>query len=111
MKPPRTKKDIQAELEKEVEAYLNCGGNIQQVERGESGLDHNKPWINPFQSGESEKPATRTPVPDVVAAIDARKNAKKTKTTPKRRKPEKVWIYDDFGEPVRWVWADQKPEK
>lgn len=107
MKPVRSKKDIQADLEKEVAAYLNCGGDIHQIERGETGLDRNKPWINPFAQGESEKPATRTPVPDVVAAIDARKKPQKPKPA-KRRKPEKVWIYDDFGEPVRWVWADQK---
>jgi hypothetical protein len=105
MKPARTKKDIQADLERQVQAYLSHGGNIDQVERGQSGLNHEKPWINPFKSTESEKSPSRTPVPDVVAAIDARKNAKK-KPPPKRRRPEKVWILDDFGEPVRWVWSD-----
>ncbi|MDX1341682.1 hypothetical protein [Reinekea sp. G2M2-21] len=106
MKPVRTKKDLQADLQAQVEAFLSHGGNIRQVERGQSGLSHEKPWINPFKSGETEKAASRTPLPDVVAAIDARKQSKK-KPTPKRRKPEKIWILDDFGEPVRWVWSDQ----
>lgn len=106
MKRNRTKKDIQAELDAEVAAFLSHGGEISVVERGQSGLPHDKPWINPFKSAENEKSQDRTPVPDVVAAIDARKQSRK-KTTPKpRKKPEKVWIMDDFGEPVRWVWSD-----
>jgi len=105
MKVVRTKKDIQADLEAQIQAYLTHGGNIKEVERGKSGLSHEKPWINPFKTGESEKAPSRTPIPDVVAAIDARKQAKK-KPVHKRRKPEKVWILDDFGEPVRWVWSD-----
>ncbi|TCS40181.1 hypothetical protein [Reinekea marinisedimentorum] len=106
MKPVRSKKDMQSELEAQVQAFVASGGNINQVERGKSGLDHEKPWINPFKSGETEKSPPRTPVPDVIAAIDARKSPKKNK--PKRRsKPTKKWILDDFGEPVRWVWSDE----
>jgi hypothetical protein len=105
MKVVPTKRDIQADLAKQVEAFLNHGGNINQVERGKSGFDHEKPWINPFKSSESEKAPSRTPVTDVVAAIDARKQAKKKPVT-RTRRAEKVWILDDFGEPVRWVWKD-----
>jgi hypothetical protein len=105
MKLLRTKKDIQEELDAEVAAFLSHGGEIDVVERGKSGLPHDKPWINPFKSTENEQSQTRTPVPDVVAAIDARKQSRK-KPVPKRKKPEKVWILDDFGEPVRWVWSD-----
>lgn len=106
MKPIRSKKDIQSELEQQVQAFVANGGNISQIERGQSGFSHEKPWINPFKSGESEKSQSRTPVPDVVAAIDARKGPKKVK--PKRNaKPTKKWILDDFGEPVRWVWSDE----
>lgn len=106
MKSVLSKKDIQADLEEQVRDYLRHGGNINEVERGKSGLNHDKPWINPFKSGDSEKPQSRTPVPDVVAAIDARKQSKK-RPVGKRNRPEKKWILDDFGEPVRWVWADQ----
>lgn len=106
MKPIRTKQDLQSELDEQVRAFIEEGGNINQVERGKSGFSADKPWINPFQKTDSEKPATRTPVPEVVAAIDARKGPKKPKPA-KRSKPEKKWILDDFGEPVRWVWADE----
>lgn len=106
MKPVRTKKDLQADLAQQVESFLTHGGEIDVVERGTSGLPHDKPWINPFKSGDHEQSASRTPVPEVLAAIDSRKH-KRPKPAPKRRQPEKVWIYDDFGEPVRWVWRDR----
>jgi hypothetical protein len=107
MKPVRSKKDIHSELEKQIQAFVASGGNINQIERGQSGFSHEKPWINPFKSGETAKAPSRTPVPDVVAAIEARKSSKKAK--PKRNtKPKKKWILDDFGEPVRWVWSDDK---
>ncbi len=105
MKHIRSKKEIHAELQREVEAFISHGGNINQIEQGKSGLSPDKPWINPFKTSDGAKPQARTPLPDVVAAIDARKGPKK-KVHPKRRKPEKKWILDDFGEPVRWVWAD-----
>ena len=107
MKPVRSKKELHADLEKQVQAFLEHGGEIDVVERGKSGLPHEKPWINPFKSGDSEQAQTRTPIPEVVAAIEARKRAKK-KPAPKIRKPEKQWILDDFGEPVRWVWKDSR---
>lgn len=106
MKRVRTKKDIQADLEAQVANFLHDGGEIDVVDRGQSGLPHDKPWINPFKSAESEKSQERTPVPEVLAAIDARKKSKRKPPT-KRKKPEKVWILDDFGEPIRWVWSDE----
>ncbi|MFT5008322.1 MAG: hypothetical protein ACI9PX_000510 [Reinekea sp.] len=106
MKSTRSKHDIQSDLADEVEAFLTHGGNISQVERGKSGLSPDKPWINPFKTSEGEKALSRTPLPDVVAAIDARKQSKK-KPLAKHRKPKKTWIFDDFGEPVRWVWSEE----
>jgi hypothetical protein len=105
VKRPVNKKDIRKDLETEVEAFLRQGGEIKPIERGETGLDRNKPWSNPFQSGQSQEgPKERTPVPEVLAAIDARKHKEIKKA--KNRGPTKVWIYDDFGEPVRWVWKE-----
>ncbi|MEJ2044936.1 MAG: hypothetical protein P8X74_22670 [Reinekea sp.] len=92
-------------MEKQVKAFLDRGGSINEVERGKSGLPYEKPWINPFQSQEHEQAQTRTPVPEVVAAIEARKKSRKHPAV-KRNKPEKKLIFDDFGEPVRWVWND-----
>ncbi len=106
MKPVRSKKQLHEDLEQQVQDFLAHGGNISQVERGKSGLPHEKPWINPFQSSENEQAKSRTPIPEVLAAIDARKKSKK-KPLERRKKPEKKWILDDFGEPVRWVWNDE----
>lgn len=105
MKRPIDKKDIRRDLESQVDAFLREGGQIKPIERGETGLDRNKPWSNPFQSGQShEPPKERTPVPEVVAAIESRKHKENRKV--KNKGPRKVWIYDDFGEPVRWVWKE-----
>ncbi|MDB4309084.1 hypothetical protein N9913_02120 [Porticoccaceae bacterium] len=45
----------------------------------------------------------------MVSALDSRK---KKKTPPKpvkvSKRPKKKLIYDDFGEPVREVWTDEK---
>lgn len=107
MKRPFTKKELQAQLERQVKAYLEHGGNIEQIQRGESGLDHAKPWINPFTNSEQESKKTRTPVPEIVAAIDARKTKSVSQAPKNTKHPRKKWILDDFGEPVRWVWSDQ----
>lgn len=105
VKRPIDKKDIRRDLESQVDAFLREGGQIKPIERGETGLDRNKPWSNPFQSGQSqEPPRERTPVPEVVAAIESRKHKESRKV--KSKGPKKVWIYDDFGEPVRWVWKE-----
>ncbi len=105
VKRPIDKKDIRRDLESQVDAFLREGGQIKPIERGETGLDRNKPWSNPFQSGQSqEPPRERTPVPEVVAAIESRKHKEPRKV--KNKGPKKVWIYDDFGEPVRWVWKE-----
>lgn len=105
VKRPIDKKDIRRDLESQVDAFLREGGQIKPIERGETGLDRNKPWSNPFQSGQShEPPKERTPVPEVVAAIESRKHKENRKV--KNKGPRKVWIYDDFGEPVRWVWKE-----
>ncbi|WP_108125287.1 hypothetical protein [Saccharospirillum mangrovi] len=107
MKKPPTKKDIRRDLESQVDAFLRDGGEIETVDRGRSGLDASTPWRNPFQSSSNGEPKTeRTPVPEVVAAIDSRKQKKPPQTTRRHRRPRKEWIYDDFGEPVRWVWKE-----
>lgn len=105
MKRPPTKKDIRQDLESKIEAFLREGGEIEWVDRGRSGLEANQPWSNPFHATPSDEPkSSRTPVPEVVAAIDSRKHKKPAK--PAKRRPRKEWIYDDFGEPVRWVWKE-----
>ena len=56
-----------------------------------------------------EPKSQRTLVPEVVAAIEARRQ-KKFSRKPARKgriaQPRRKVIYDDFGEPLRRVWVD-----
>ena len=53
---------------------------------------------------------TRTPLTEVIAALDARRAEKRPRTkiarrrTPQRRRQV---VYDDFGEPLRVVWVEE----
>ena len=52
----------------------------------------------------------RTPVPEVVAAIEARRLAKKSRAPQRQRRlphPRRKVIYDDFGEPLRRIWQEE----
>jgi hypothetical protein len=49
-------------------------------------------------------------VPEVVAAIEARRKDKMSGKPQRKRsrlpQPRRKIIYDDFGEPVRRIWVD-----
>ena len=109
MKPP-SKADIRRELEAQVAAYLREGGAVQQVERGVSGRDATEGPLKAPPLAEGELPRTeRTYVPEVVAAIEQRRQSlTRSKPSPmtRRTKPRKIIIYDDFGEPLRWQWEE-----
>lgn len=98
----KTKQEVRKEMEEEVQAYLNQGGEIQQIQQGISGREDNANlnYKTPFTP--SEHP-TRTLVNDTIKAIDDRKQKKKA-VTEKPKKPQKKIIYDDFGEPIREIW-------
>ena len=102
-----TKADLRRELERQVAEYVSDGGEIQQVTQGASGLDERSAYHPPFTDGRGAQP--RTPLMDVMAAVDARRSKSAHKPDKSRaapRKPRKKIIYDDFGEPVREVWED-----
>ncbi|KZN12657.1 hypothetical protein [Marinomonas sp. TW1] len=107
IKPKTTKKETRQELESLVEAFIKAKGEIQQVDMGESGLVDGK--YNTSHIGFSEPRQDRTPLNHVVAAIQQKKRPTPptsiTKTN--KNKPKKKVIYDDFGEPLRWVWEDE----
>ena len=104
MKPVKTKAQIRSEIDQQVEDFLQNGGGVKEVEHGISGVEGN---INPFahkvQFDGTKQP--RTPVDDVVKALDERKQNKTAK--PVKKRPKKKVIYDDFGDPVRWVWDEE----
>ncbi|MBQ0712554.1 MAG: hypothetical protein KBT53_06320 [Porticoccus sp.] len=104
MKKFPTKADLRTELQNQIDDYTRQGGEIDQVPRGLSGR------INPNESLQTplfDGPKTnRTPIPEVVAALDSRQKKTGAKKPAEKRRREKV-IYDDFGEPLRKVWVDE----
>lgn len=103
IKPTKTRRQLHQELEEQVRQYLNEGGKVNEVPRGLSGrMDNNGPLVVLFEGNSHED---RTPVPDVVAAIEARKKPLLTK--PKKSRPRKKIILDDFGQPLRWEWVEE----
>ncbi|MDO3386509.1 hypothetical protein QWI17_11750 [Gilvimarinus sp. SDUM040013] len=107
MKPVKSKKEQRQELEAQIRDYQDRGGTVYEVPRGISGReDTNTPLPHVFDK--KADPDTRTPVNEVIAAIEERK---KPKAPPKRprhgaSKSRKKIIYDEFGEPLRWEWVD-----
>jgi len=84
---------------------------VQQVERGISGRDAAEGPLKAPPLAEGEAPrGERTYVPEVVAAIEQRKQgmnkSRQNSPTGRRKKPRKIIIYDDFGEPLRWQWEE-----
>tara|TARA_R110000822_G_scaffold59736_36_gene149279 strand:+ start:15195 stop:15512 length:318 start_codon:yes stop_codon:yes gene_type:complete len=100
-----TKADLRIELQTQIDDYTRQGGEINHIPRGLSGRD------NPQESLQTplfDGPKTsRTPIPEVIAALDSRgkKNTGSKKPRQARRK-EKI-IFDDFGEPLRKVWVEE----
>lgn len=102
MKPILTKAQLRAELDKQIQAYLQEGGEVKAVPRGISGQTDNR---NPFsQIGDQAPKQERTLLTDVVKTLEARKHPPSAKQS---RKPRKILIKDDFGEPLRWVWEEE----
>lgn len=110
MKKTVSKADIRAELERETQRFLKQGGEVENVPRGISGKDPSDPPLFLNRTLFVEPKTRRTLVPDVVAAIEARRQAKRKTRTPRKRsrlpQPRRKVIYDDFGEPLRKVWVE-----
>lgn len=105
MKRLITKAEIRSDMEKQIADYLHKGGTVAEVERGVSGHNTNAP-LKPDNTHFQQPKLGRTYVPDVIAAIDARRKPNPEKLKPVKRKPFKKVIYDDFGEPLRWEWVE-----
>ena len=109
MKKPPTKQDMRERLKKQVAAFLSDGGEVKALKTGESAYDRSSipPTTPPiFEARKAE----RTPLNDVIAALDARRAEKRSRKkmvrrrTPKRRRQV---VYDDFGEPLRVIWIEE----
>lgn len=105
IKPTKTKAQIRLELEQEISRYLSQGGQVESIPTGLSGNESNKNIFS--QTTHFEPKKDRTPVTDVVKELEARKQQKKSQPTRNNKKPRKILIKDDFGEPIRWVWEEK----
>ncbi len=104
-----SKAELRSRLKAEVEAFVNKGGQIQQVKMGESGLVDGR---YPLGRAYMERPAApdRTPVPELLVAIDSRRKSTKPASPQRgksRRTPSQKTVYDDFGEPLRKIWVEE----
>jgi hypothetical protein len=101
MKPIKTKHQLRAEMEAEMEAFLARGGSVQNYEQGESGREANAPLPTTIESQKQ----TRTPVLDEIKAIEERRKtpAKAPRASRTNNGSQKKLLVDDFGEPLRWV--------
>jgi len=104
-KKPPDKSQLRRELQQQIQDYLTHGGEIHKIPRGVSGRDN--PLEGLPMAFFNQPKAERTPIPEVVAALDARrqKKSKSGKTT--SGKPKEKIIYDDFGEPIRKIWVEE----
>lgn len=102
---------MRAELEQETARFLRHGGEVENVPRGVSGKDPGDAPIFLNRRLFVEPPAPRTPVPEVVAAIEARRRLPPKRSQARKRsrlpQPRRKVIYDDFGEPLRKIWVDE----
>lgn len=110
MKKPVSKSDIRDELQREIESFLRLGGHVKEIPQGISGRDPGDPplYLNRRLFVEPRTP--RTQIPEVVAAIEARRHDRFKRNPVRKRRPaqpRRRVIYDDFGEPLRRVWQEE----
>jgi len=105
MKKPKTKAQVRAEIESQIADYIRGGGQVSKHLQGESSRSL---AMHPFKAQTLDKPSeSRTPVQDAIAAIESRRKPQpKLKTVSRQKRPRKILIKDDFGQPLRWVWEE-----
>ena len=109
MKKPVSKEDIRDELLQETERFLQRGGSVEEIPRGISGKDPTDPPLFLNRRLFLEPKSQRTLVPEVVAAIEARRQKKFSRKPARKNRiaqPRRKVIYDDFGEPLRRIWVE-----
>lgn len=92
-------------MQQQIDAYLSQGGQVQRIPNGVSGRD------NPLKSLPTpvfdQPKSERTPIPEVLAALEARRRKNLEPVKRQKKKPAQQIVYDDFGEPLRKVWVDK----
>lgn len=107
MKVPPTKAELRAQLEQEMQRFMREGGEIRRVPTGISGREPQAPPLRGTTELFTQPRAERTPIPEVIAALEARrKPASRPRHTQRAHRPRRKMLYDDFGEPLRLVWEE-----
>jgi hypothetical protein len=108
IKKTPSKADLRNELDKQMDEFLNKGKNVAEIPRGVSSRDGaDKPLRADTWQMDSSK-GNWTYLPEVVDSLEKRRQTKAVKPEVKKlKRPKKVLMYDDFGEPLRWVWVDE----
>ena len=99
-----SKKQLRAQLNQDVTDFLSHGGEVNEFQRGRSGLENGH--LDERRAGVDQPKQTRPLLDSEMQAVDARKKPKAATKPPSSNRPKKKIIYDDFGEPVREVWVD-----
>jgi hypothetical protein len=110
LKKPVSKSDIRHELVREMERFLLQGGSVDEIPAGRSGKNPGDPPVFLNRRLFVEPRSPRTLIPEVVAAIDARrleKLGRKPQYKRRQQHPRRKIIYDDFGEPLRRIWQEE----
>ena len=99
-----SKADLRDELQRQIDAFTCQGGTNPQIYKGVTGRERPQAILNTPLFNEPK--VDRTPMTEVIAAIDSRRQTKaNSKKIAKNTAKEKI-IYDDFGQPVRKVWTN-----
>lgn len=99
----KNKEALRKEMDELIAAFEREGGQVKRIERGVSGYEHNlPPSQESFHFIPSDHP-NRTDLSPLIKVIDQRRHPQKIMP----KKPKKILLKDDFGEPLRWVWSDQ----
>ena len=100
-----SKEDLREQLNAQLETFLDKGKNIAQIPRGVSGRDGATEPLKADTWQMDSKKTEWTFLPEVVDKLEKRRQ-EKSNTPVKKNRPKRKLIYDDFGEPLRWVWVD-----
>jgi hypothetical protein len=106
MKKLQTKAELRAQLEREMRRFLDGGGAIRRVDPGVSAREPGDPPVRHGGDMFLQPRASRTPIPEVIAALEARRKPEKKPAAPRTARRRPRVIYDDFGEPLRRIWPD-----
>ena len=105
VKVRNSKEQQRYRLERDMERFLSEGGSISEVPNGVSGADAVSGKGHQTVLFNGPRQAQRTDLSQVAATIASRKH--KPRRQRLNARPQRKLVYDDFGEPLRWVWQNK----